>query len=109
MRDRQPPRFSRWITALAACAGIAAALATAAAPTATLRQFATGFTLPVEVAYPPGETNRLFVVEQGGRIRIVEDGKVLPGAFLDVSRILSSGGERGLLGLAFHPDYARNG
>ena len=58
---------------------------------------------------PPGDEDRLFIVEQGGRIRIFENGAVNAAPFLDVSSITSSGGERGLLGLAFHPDYASNG
>jgi glucose/arabinose dehydrogenase len=57
----------------------------------------------------PGQANRLFVVQQSGRIRIIDRGRLLPGAFLDISGSISSGGERGLLGLAFHPGYARNG
>src|SRR5690606_24339741 len=53
---------------------------------------------------------RLFVVEQGGLIKIIqEDGSVNTTPFLDVSGQISSGNERGLLGLAFHPDYANNG
>jgi hypothetical protein len=54
---------------------------------------------------------RLFIVEQGGRIRILDrgSGKLLPGAFLDVASVIAAGGERGLLSLAFHPDYAKNG
>src|SRR5262249_61179717 len=52
---------------------------------------------------------RLFVVEQGGRIRIVRDGRLLPAPFLDLSDRLRAGGERGLLGLAFHPRYRENG
>jgi len=63
----------------------------------------------VYVTGAPGQANRLFVVQQSGRIRIIERGRLLPGAFLDISRQISSGGERGLLGLAFHPGYARNG
>lgn len=54
--------------------------------------------------------DRLFVVEQEGRIRILHtDGSVNEESFLDVSGLLSIGGERGLLGLAFHPQYAANG
>lgn len=52
---------------------------------------------------------RLFIVEQPGRIRILSNGKLLSTPFLDISRKVGSGGERGLLGLAFHPDYARTG
>jgi glucose/arabinose dehydrogenase len=55
-------------------------------------------------------TNRLFALEQVGRIRIVAaDGTVAAQPFLDVTDRIASGGERGLLGLAFHPDYAANG
>ena len=57
----------------------------------------------------PGRPNRLFVVEQSGRVRILDHGRLLARPFLDVSRLISSGGERGLLGLAFHPGYASNG
>jgi glucose/arabinose dehydrogenase len=57
----------------------------------------------------PGQPGRLFVVQQGGRIRILENGTLLGRPFLDVSRLIAAGGEQGLLGLAFHPDYARNG
>lgn len=61
------------------------------------------------VAQPRGERRRLFVVEQGGRIRVVRDGRVLSRPFLDISSQVVSGGEQGLLGLAFAPDYARSG
>ncbi len=57
----------------------------------------------------PGQPGRLFVVQQGGRIRILQNGRLLGRPFLDVSRLIAAGGEQGLLGLAFHPDYARNG
>ena len=58
----------------------------------------------------PMSDSRLFIVEQPGRIRIVESGTLLSNPFLDLtSGQISSGGERGLLGLAFHPSYASNG
>lgn len=63
---------------------------------------------PVLVTAPVGDT-RLFVVEQPGRVRIIRDGTLLPTPFLDIDGRVLSGGERGLLGLAFHPDYASNG
>lgn len=69
---------------------------------------ASGLDQPVGLASPPGDP-RLFVVEQGGRIRVIAGGRLLPQPFLDVSDRISKGGERGLLGLAFHPDFARNG
>ncbi len=80
-------------------------------PTATgirLVEVAAGFDQPVYVASPRGDA-RLFVVEQTGRIRIVRDGAVLPTPYLDVSAKITSGGERGLLSVAFHPSYSSNG
>ena len=60
-------------------------------------------------AIAPSADPRLFVVEQTGRIRILVDGKLTATPFLDLSGSISSGGEQGLLGLAFHPRYAENG
>ncbi len=70
---------------------------------------ASNLAMPVEMAVPPGETARIFVVEKGGTIVIVDQGALLPVPFLDVSSLLSSGNEQGLLGLAFDPDYASSG
>jgi glucose/arabinose dehydrogenase len=63
------------------------------------------FESPVYVTAPPGDTKRVFVVEQGGKIRIV--GRKAP--FLDISAGVTSGGEQGLLSMAFAPDYATSG
>ncbi|HET6244850.1 MAG: PQQ-dependent sugar dehydrogenase [Bacteroidetes bacterium] len=70
---------------------------------------ATGFNKPVSISH--ANDNRLFVVEKDGRIVIVDTiGNLNAGYFLDInSKVNSSGGEQGLLGLAFHPDYASNG
>jgi glucose/arabinose dehydrogenase len=67
------------------------------------------FDSPVYVTAPPGDRSRLFVVEQGGTVRIVRGGRKLDRPFLDVSGRISSGGERGLLSMAFAPDYASSG
>jgi glucose/arabinose dehydrogenase len=67
------------------------------------------FDSPDYVTAPPGDARRIFVVEQTGRIRVVRGGKVLSEPFLDVSGSIVSGGEQGLLGLAFAPDYAKSG
>jgi len=69
------------------------------------------FANPIFVTAPPGDTSRLFVVERAGRIRIVDlaTGTLLPTPFLDISPMVRTGSERGLLGLAFHPQYATNG
>jgi glucose/arabinose dehydrogenase len=72
--------------------------------------FATGLDEPVFATGTADGTGRLFVVEQPGRIHIVNsDGSVAPSPFLDISAEVQFGGEQGLLGLALHPDYARNG
>src|SRR4051812_7175516 len=70
------------------------------------RVFASGFTLPVAIVQDPGDRAVQFVVEQGGRIRVVRDGVVADTDFLDLRGAITSGGERGLLGLAFPPDPA---
>jgi glucose/arabinose dehydrogenase len=68
-----------------------------------------GLSNPVDLQFPPGDSTRLFIVEKTGRIRILKSGGLLPGPFLDLSARVSGGGEQGLLGLAFHPQYAANG
>ena len=65
-----------------------------------------GFVDPVLVTNAGDGSGRLFVVEQAGRIRIIDGGTVLATPFLDLRGSITSGGERGLLGLAFHPNVA---
>lgn len=68
-----------------------------------------GLARPVDIQSPPGE-DRLFIVEQDGRIRLWQDGQLLPVPFLDISdRVGVQGSEQGLLGLAFHPRFGENG
>jgi glucose/arabinose dehydrogenase len=86
---------------------MAAACALAVEPPAdlSLELVAGGFSRPVAVRHAGDGTGRLFVVEQQGRIRIMDGG-----VFLDIASLVeSSSNEQGLLGLAFHPDYANNG
>ncbi|MGI9539629.1 MAG: PQQ-dependent sugar dehydrogenase [Miltoncostaeaceae bacterium] len=61
------------------------------------------------VTAAPGQANRLYVVQQSGRVVIYDRGRKRAAPFLNVSGLISRGGERGLLGLAFHPQYKRNG
>jgi glucose/arabinose dehydrogenase len=72
-------------------------------------QRATGLDSPIGIANAGDGTNRLFIIEQGGRIRIWNGTTLLPTPFLDITSIVLSGGEQGLLGLAFHPNYESNG
>jgi glucose/arabinose dehydrogenase len=67
-----------------------------------------GLSFPLGLEMPPGD-NRFFVVEQGGTIRIIENGALLAGNFLDLTALTNfDHQEQGLLGLAFHPNYAAN-
>ncbi|HEY5143471.1 MAG TPA: PQQ-dependent sugar dehydrogenase [Solirubrobacteraceae bacterium] len=67
------------------------------------------FDAPLYVTAPPGDARRLMVVEQRGRIRVVRGGRTLATPFLDITSKVTSGGEQGLLGLAFAPDYGTSG
>ena len=77
-----------------------------------LQPIATGMAAPDYAISPPGDTNRLFVVEQNGLLRIIQNGVLLPGSALDISGLISTSllptnpnDERGFLGLAFHPGF----
>jgi glucose/arabinose dehydrogenase len=70
---------------------------------------ASGFVHPIQVTNAGDGSGRLFVVEQTGLIKIIKEGQVLVQPFLDVRDLISLGSERGLLGLAFHPQYSQNG
>jgi glucose/arabinose dehydrogenase len=74
-----------------------------------LTRVATGLDAPDDLAWAPGEPDRLYVVEQPGRIRVIQNGRLAPQPFLDITNAVQSGGEQGLLSVAFHPDYADNG
>jgi glucose/arabinose dehydrogenase len=70
------------------------------------RPLASGFSQPVYVTGAKGEAGRLYVVEQGGTIQVLQNGK-RRGTLLDIRRLVTAGGEQGLLGLAFHPSYPK--
>jgi glucose/arabinose dehydrogenase len=99
--------------ATAAATALATAPAATAVPTPlvavsiSLGPIASGFTSAIGVSSAPGDS-RLFVIQQTGQVLIVSGGKKV-GTFLDISTRMSCCGERGLLGLAFHPNYAGNG
>jgi glucose/arabinose dehydrogenase len=67
------------------------------------------FDAPLYVTAPPGDRRRVFVVQQGGKISVVRAGKHLAQPFLDISNLVTAGGEQGLLSMAFAPDYAESG
>ena len=102
------------VAPLLSCAGLLSAELAAQTLSKTLVH--SGLVRPVFVTTPAGDTDRLFIVEQGNtssrvaRIRISKNGSLLPTPFLDIDNLVAnSGTERGLLGLAFHPDYWNNG
>jgi glucose/arabinose dehydrogenase len=78
-------------------------------PTLAITSPIGGFTQPIGITHAGDGTNRIFVVEQGGRIRLIKNGTLATTPFLNISPRISTGSERGLLGLAFPPNYAAKG
>jgi glucose/arabinose dehydrogenase len=105
-------RLACLLTASALAAGCGGGSDPEAGPAAPggyqFARIASGLDSPVHVTAPPGETRRLYVVEQAGRIRIVTGGQVT-GTLLDIRSRVVCCGEQGLLSMAFHPRYSRNG
>ena len=102
------------IAALAAVSAAAAGpIPEAPRPTAagvTLVEVVRGLDQPLALAYAPGDpAHRLFVVEKTGRIRIVRGGRLLEAPYLNLASRVSRGSEQGLLGLAIHPEFMKNG
>jgi len=83
--------------------------AASAAPAIDLKPIATGLAMPTTIVHAGDGSGRLFITLQAGQIMIHDGTGLLPTPFLDISTIISCCGERGLLGLAFHPDYTMNG
>ncbi|WP_037494120.1 PQQ-dependent sugar dehydrogenase [Solirubrobacter soli] len=94
---------------LAACGSGESGGAVETAQGAVHLQKVGSFDAPVYVTSPPKDNSRLFVVEQGGKVIVVKDGKPLSTPFLDVSDKITTGSEQGLLSIAFPPDYAASG
>jgi glucose/arabinose dehydrogenase/uncharacterized protein (DUF433 family) len=95
---------------LVGAALLAASGSIAHAQQMTTQLYMSGLSNPVFATHAGDGSGRLFVLEQAGRIRVIDsNGNLQNTPFLDIDAISSSGGERGLLGLAFHPDYPNNG
>jgi glucose/arabinose dehydrogenase len=106
----QPARNSGYdacvrFAGLALCTILLAGSSSSAQDLATV-VYASGFTSPVAVVQDSTDAGVQFVVEQGGRIRVIQNGLVLPTDFLNIDAIVQSGGEEGLLGMALAPNYA---
>ena len=91
--------------ALCAC-GIGCGLAQ---PAIRLQPVLQGLSSPLFATHAGDGSDRIFVVEQGGRILVLAPGATTPSVFLDINARVLAGGEQGLLGLAFHPQFATNG
>ncbi len=75
-----------------------------------LKPFITGLTAPTQLTYAPDGSGRVYITEQAGQIRVADArGQLYPQPFLDIRPLVLAGGERGLLSVAFHPDYVHNG
>jgi glucose/arabinose dehydrogenase len=100
---------------LSACGGAASNFGTTPPPSndpppmLALSNFVMGLNQPVGFESANDGSGRIFILEQAGRIRIIQNGSLLPTAFLDISSKVESGGEEGLLGLAFSPSFNANG
>ncbi|NNE44899.1 MAG: T9SS type A sorting domain-containing protein [Gemmatimonadetes bacterium] len=90
-------------------AGAATALAPPCTAQITAERIATGLTAPVYATHAPGDASRMFILEQPGVVRLMKDKSLQTAPFLDITSIVNGGGEQGLLGLAFHPQYQSNG
>jgi glucose/arabinose dehydrogenase len=109
VRDRPLTPVSWFLAAaLGACGGEPVVEPPPSGPPA-LERVVGGLSRPILVTAPPGDTQRLFVVEQTGLIRVVRDDTLLTVPFLDLTTAIVCCGEQGLLGLAFHPRYAQTG
>jgi len=75
-------------------------------PMLALTPFASGLTSPLGFETPDDGSGRFFVVEQGGRLKIIQNGNMLSPPFLDISSKITTGGEMGLLGVTFHPNFS---
>jgi glucose/arabinose dehydrogenase len=106
---------ARFLSVLLTLAAILAGCGGAKQPTSSssisLQAITTGLSSPLDLEQPPDNSGRLFVVEQGGFIRIIQSGALLPQSFLDLSSKIVpnfSGTEMGLLGVTFHPAFQQN-
>jgi glucose/arabinose dehydrogenase len=102
------PKLALALLLLAGCGGSSAAAPETAQSGVRLQEIGR-FDDPLYVTAPPGDRQRVFVVEQGGTIRIVKGNRKLGEPFLDISARVQAGGEQGLLSMAFAPDYATSG
>src|SRR5215467_10462656 len=105
MTDRQ----QRWIIVPVLLLSVGLAFPISASAQITLRRIVSGLSQPVAFIQDPTNANVQFIVQKGGRIRVLKNGALQAADFLDLTAQVTNTGERGLLGLAFAPDYATSG
>lgn len=110
MHDRRRARsfVTLGLTMAALLLALAGPPATSAAFSISLSKVLGGLASPTQITNANDGTDRLFVLEQRGTIRVIDGGVLQPGYFLDIRSKVADGGERGLLGIAFHPNFASN-
>ena len=108
-RRTTPTDALRRLTSALALSLACACAALAQDPQLSFAPFASGFSQPLDVTHAGDGSGRLFVVEKTGRIRVLDAAGAPLGVFLDLTGLVSTSGERGLLGLAFAPDYPTSG
>jgi glucose/arabinose dehydrogenase len=97
------------ISVLAGAVLLAPAVDPAAAQQIQLTPVIGGIDSPVAITHAGDGSGRLFITQQTGRIMVFDGQRLLPAPFLDISALITTGGERGLFSVAFHPNYAVNG
>jgi glucose/arabinose dehydrogenase len=104
------PGIVLFLCFLPACSSHSAAPAPSGGPppTLTLNPIISGLSGPVDLQFPNDGSGRMFIVQQPGSIRIATNGSLLSTSFLDITNEVDFGGEKGLLGLAFHPQFTQN-
>src|SRR5689334_18601069 len=104
------PGIVLFLCFLPGCSGHSAAPAPSGGPppTLTLNPVISGLSSPVDLQFPNDGSGRMFIVQQPGSIRIATNGSLLSTSFLDITNKVDFGGEKGLLGLAFHPQFTQN-
>src|SRR5262245_53053769 len=106
MKRKSPALLKRIPLMLICCVAVAASPAQASLG---LRPYVTGLSLPIAFVQDPSDKTVQYVVEQTGLIKVIKDGVLLSTPFLNATSWTFAGGGRGLLGLAFRPDYAPTG
>jgi glucose/arabinose dehydrogenase len=100
------PGIPLLVVAVAVCVAGAPATSADEPPAVVLEPVVSGLTAPLDIAVRPAFPDDTVVAEQAGRLRVVRDGQLLESPLLDITDIVAAGGERGLLGVAPHPDPA---